>query len=178
MATSKRLIVWDPQGDWVDEGLKQISTLAELRDIVRQVKSGPFRITFKGKKTQGAFGKFCEAVYHWGTIAPLDVVVEELAWVTTTQKAPGGWLELVTGGLKYGISIYANTQRPSESDKTIMGNATIFRCFPMRRFNDRKAMAQEMDVPIEKINALQALEYVETLPDGPGYIEGKLTFND
>ena len=61
---------------------------------------------------------------------------------------------LLRRGLKYGITIYAVTQRPSESDKTAIGNATHIHLCRMTRNQDRRYMAAEMDIPVEKITSM------------------------
>ncbi|MCL1072999.1 hypothetical protein [Shewanella dokdonensis] len=72
------------------------------------------------------------------------IVAEELADVTTAGKAPPHWGQVVRRGRARGLApIFAITQRPSESDKTTVGNATLVRCGRLNRANDRKYMAQE-----------------------------------
>jgi hypothetical protein len=83
-----------------------------------------------------------------------------LAGVTSPAKAPEGWHTLVSRGRKRGIVIYGVTQRPSESDKTIMGNSTLKHVGMMPRAKDRKYMADEMDIDVRLLD-LEPLEYVE-----------------
>lgn len=112
------------------------------------------------------FGPWAMLCHAWGIVEPCDVVAEELADVTKPGKAPDGWGELVRQGLGWGINIYAVTQRPAESDKTIMGNATYFHVHFMARESDRRYMAREMDVTPEAIKALRQYEWIERWNNG------------
>ncbi|NRD74075.1 hypothetical protein HQQ94_12680 [Shewanella sp. VB17] len=47
--------------------------------------------------------------------------------------------------------IFSLTQRPTESDKTAIGNATIFRTGRLKRLDDRKMVAKELDVPLSEL---------------------------
>jgi len=85
---------------------------------------------------------------------PTHIVAEELAHVTNPGKAPAGWLELVSTGLKRHAWIYGVMQRPSECDKTIMGNCSQIHCHGVQRAVDRQYMAAEMDIPAAQIAAL------------------------
>ena len=97
----------------------------------------------------------------WMKAAPGSLVVEELADVTSPGKAPEGWGELIRKGRHYGGSIYALTQRPAESDKTIAGNADIIHTGRLSFPRDRKTMAEYLDVPVSKITALPSLHWIE-----------------
>lgn len=169
ISKAARLIVWDIDDEYGEiRGIQTFSNLGELARAVRNAKKGKFRYI-------GAFADFdtfCKIVFAWGGCV---CVVEELAGVTTPAKAPVGWHTLVSRGRKRGIHIYAITQRPSESDKTIMGNASMFHAGRMNRAGDRVYMAKEMDIPIEDINALQNLEFIEKYADG-SVKAGKVTF--
>lgn len=166
---AKRLIVWDIDDEYGDiPAIKTFESLAGLAKAVKASKTGKFR--YVGRFAD--FDGFCKIAFAWGACT---CVVEELAGVTTPAKAPEGWHTLVSRGRKRGIHIYAITQRPSESDKTIMGNASTFHAGRMNRAGDRAYMAKEMDIPLQEINALQNLEYIEKYADGSSKA-GKVTF--
>ncbi len=57
--------------------------------------------------------------------------------------------------------MYALTQRPAESDKTILGNCALIHCGRMNTQRDRKYMAECLDVPIADVAALRDLEHLE-----------------
>ena len=57
-------------------------------------------------------------------------------------------------------------QRPStsfykKSDKTAIGNATIFRTGRLKRIDDRKMIAKELDVPLTDLTGMKPLDFVE-----------------
>jgi len=171
-----RVLAWDPQGDWLSHGYDQVTESAELVRRLKQHKGGA-RICYKREANQAEFELFCRIALLWGLLHPCTIVAEELAWVTSPNKAPPRWHALVTGGLKYGINIIGITQRPSESDKTILGNASSIRCFRMQRAKDRKYMAEEMNIDVAQITALKDLDYVQVYPGTDAQPEsGRLSF--
>jgi hypothetical protein len=107
------------------------------------------------------FDAFCRLAWVWIRAARGALVIEELASVTTPGKAPPAWGDIVRAGLRYGPSLYALTQRPSESDKTVMGNATVIHSHAMARANDRRYMAAELDTDPAELAKLRPLEWVE-----------------
>ena len=165
-----RLIVWDIEGEYSDT-IKGIKTINKISDLARELKKtvrGKF--AFVGNK--GDFDAFCRCVFAWGDCV---CVVEELAGVTTPAKAPDAWHTLVSRGRKYGIEIFAITQRPAESDKTIFGNATVIHVGRLTRGSDRAYMAREMDLPQAELDALKPLEWIERYQSGEKKA-GKVTF--
>lgn len=162
---SSRVLVWsikervDRYADTWSDAIK-VSGLQNLIDILKSSGKGRARIVYM-PRSASEFGQWAKLAHAWGMLAPCDVVAEELADVTSPSKAPAGWGELCRQGLGWGINIYAITQRPAESDKTIMGNATYFHTHGLMRANDRKYMAQEMDITVEQIAALKKYEWLE-----------------
>ncbi len=73
-------------------------------------------------------------------------------------------------------SVYALTQRPAESDKTIAGNADIIHAGRSSFPGDRKTMAEYLDVSVADISALPALHYIERDMRTLKLTRGVLTF--
>jgi hypothetical protein len=121
------------------------------------------------------FPRFCRVAFAWGRLKPCAIIVEEISWVTHPGKAPDGWLEIVTGALKYGIDIVTITQRPAESDKTALGNATIVRCFQLELESDEKYMARHLRVDVAKLPA-RPLDFIEKDKRTGALSEGRITF--
>lgn len=157
---AKRLLVWDPKGAWAREDHCQpvTSRRALLAAIKATRYTGPARLAFISP-ARSDFGFWASTAFWWCRAAAATVVAEETANVTNPAKAPDGWHLLLSQGLEFGATIHAITQRPAESDKTAIGNASIIRCFRCSRARDRAYMAAEMDCAVEKINALEQLEY-------------------
>jgi hypothetical protein len=119
------------------------------------------------------FTNFCRAVFAWGHCA---AVVEELATVTHTGKAPQWWGRLLREGRgePLHVEIFATTQRPQECDKTILGNVTRTCAFRLKRQRDRELMAGEMGLDVSLLHALPPYEWYET--DDYGTVtHGRLT---
>lgn len=152
-----RAMVWDVEDEYAGYGFHRVTSLGALGRALLAADGGPGRYAFIPKAGALDFEGFCRAALAWGRCT---VIVEELAGVTNPGKAPPGWHAVVTRGRKYGLSVFATTQRPSESDKTIMGNATQLIVGRMPRAQDRKYMAAELDIAPAEIAALQPLRYI------------------
>ncbi len=186
-----RLVVWDPDGDWASDrnGPGKCRLIQDPKELLtalfEDARSGPARIAFQVDTSAKMFDWFCRAAWSWGLLGELDdkrttIVVDELSDVTSPGKAPFAWGRIVKRGLKHGISVIGITQRPTESDKTLVGNTQIIRCFRMQRAADREYMAREMNGPtFQEISDLKNLEYFECWPGDDsrsGYSRGKVTF--
>lgn len=164
---SRRLLIWDIEDEYGDlPGIKSLSSQKELLQMLKTSGlAGPGRFAFVPLDPK-QFNWWASAAFAWGNCA---AVAEELADVTNPGKAPPGWGTLIRRGAKRGIEIIGITQRPSEADKTLLGNANIKHCCRLERAGDRSYMAKELDCPIEDINGLgtrvkgrfKYLDYVE-----------------
>lgn len=167
---NNRVIVWSPK-----ESIDGYSKLWPSTVVVRGIPALRSAVLMTGKKPAHLiyvpwdyvdFENFARLAFVWGTISPCSVVVEELADVTRPGKAPKGWGDLLRQGLGFGITIYAVTQRPSESDKTVLGNATFIRTHYLMRHEDRVSVSRHMGVKPEEIEKLKPLQYIERHNDG------------
>lgn len=166
LARKKRVIIWDPDDEYDGQ---RITKQPDLVRIVRAARQGRFR--YVGKP--GDFNFFCRVAFAWSRCT---VVAEEIAGVTNPGKAPDGWHTLVSRGRKRGVTLYAATQRPAESDKTVFGNATELHVGRMTRRKDRQYMAQELDVNLELLDNLQPLDYIHRDLQTGKIDRGKLRF--
>lgn len=167
VAVARRLLVWDYKNEWhVRYRCRRVSSLIELQRLVKGAPRAE-RIAFVAPVMDAAcFQIFCELAWVWLRREVGDLVVEEIASVTSPGKAPAGWGNIVRMGLGYGARIYPVTQRPSESDKTAIGNATFIHCHRMARDEDRKYMARELDVDVDQVKKLLPLQWIERHADG------------
>ncbi len=155
---ARRLLVWDSVGEWADRfGCERVRSVAELSRVI--FRRG--RFAYDVPCTPENFAAFCRAAWIYIRANQGAVVVEELADVTSPGKAPVYWGELIRKGLRYGPEIYALTQRPSESDKTVMGNASVLHVHQMARDEDTKYMARELRCDVSKVDALAPFEWIE-----------------
>lgn len=164
MKAERRLLVFDPKGKWAElDHCRAILSRAELFKVARQGLPGRFAFI---SQSRADFGYWAEACYWWGRVAKFNgdrsvVVAEELSAFTSPGKAPTGWHLLLTQGLEFSIDIWALVQRPAESDKTCIGNATKLRAFAMTRAADCEYLARELDCEAREISALKPLAYIE-----------------
>jgi hypothetical protein len=140
---------------------KPLHSFAQLRDWAKPT-AGDGRLAFYMPGMVEHFETWCRFAWIWIRARPGGVlVVEELAHVTTPGKAPRMWHEIISTGLRYGPRIYALTQRPAESDKTVMGNASVIHAHRVAFTRDRDYMAEALTVPRGQVAALRPLEFIE-----------------
>lgn len=158
----RRALVWDAVGEWGDRfSCERVASLAELQKLAASPHLSRLAYFRPGAMGAAEFDSFCRLAWVWIRAARGALIVEELAAVTSPGKAPAAWGDIVRAGLRYGPSIYALTQRPSESDKTCMGNATVLHAHAMARAGDRRYMAAELDCDASLLAALRPLQWVE-----------------
>lgn len=156
----RRLLVWDGAGDWHAHSCELIRSPQELVERAKHARLE--RLAYVPPKiTPAHFELFCNIAWVWIRMARGALVVEELADVTHPGKAPVAWGEIIRKGLRYGPVIYAITQRPSESDKTALGNASRVHCHRMQRAADCAYMAAELRVPALEVGQLRPFEWIE-----------------
>jgi hypothetical protein len=160
-----RLLVWDSVGEWTrGRVVTPVPGLLELHAAITPclAKGGGFRYGYTGPATRAHFETFCRLAWVWMRSAPDSVlVVEELADVTSPGKAPAAWGEIVRKHRHVQGRVYALTQRPAESDKTIVGNAAVIHGGFMAFAEDRAYMARCLDVPLAEVTALRRLDWIE-----------------
>ena len=161
-----RLLVWDSMGEWCRRELvRPVPTLRELAALIRADLRAPgarFRYGYTGAVTRAGFDGFCRLAWVWLRWRPgATLVVEELADVTSPGKAPPAWGEIVRKGRHVGAQVYALTQRPAESDKTIVSNAAAIHSGFMGFPDDRAYMARCLDVRLRDIERLRPLDWLE-----------------
>jgi len=152
----KRVIVWDVDEEYTEEsGFVAVRSISELLGLLKRRKTGRFAYVPESLKE---FNAWCMAAFYWGYCT---AIAEETADVTTPSKAPAGWGILVRRGRKRGVSIFGVTQRPAESDKTIMGNASMIHCGYLELLPDRQYMAVRMGLSVEDLENLEELEFFQ-----------------
>lgn len=176
-----REIVFDIKGEYAN-GYRVVDSLSELGALL-QSTPGPLRVAYRPISPKKDFGLWAKMAFTWCKMSPCVIVAEELADVTTPAKAPDGWGQVCRQSLGFGGWVFAITQRPSESDKTAIGNASLIHCCKMARADDRRYMAKELDVPVTAIDELIADEstgtftYIERNMNTNELFEGRLTFD-
>ena len=178
IAKSERLIVWDIEGQYNDN----MTRISEKMELIAAIKQPKARISFVAKDIKDFdFWAQCAFVFAKQGAAigkHTDIVAEELADVTNPAKAPNGWGMLVRRGRKYGANIYGITQRPAESDKTLFGNCMVLHVCALQKLNDKKMIAEELDIDLTEVKALvrENLDYIEKDMRNNKITKGRLIF--
>jgi hypothetical protein len=158
---ARRLLVWDSADEWSWRfNCRRVDSVFGLAQAVKP-GANVARLAYCAPVTQESFAAFCRLAWVFIRADVGTLVIEELADVTTPGKAPTYWGEIVRKGLRYGPEIYALTQRPSESDKTVFGNASVIHTHQMDRVDDAKYMAKELRVEVSLMDALRPYHWVE-----------------
>lgn len=149
-------LVWDIKGEYSGHTIaRDPKTLATL------IRAKPSQHLVYVPRDLSEFEFFCTAARAW--IKTLyahgnrgAVILEETADVTSPGKAPPAYGILLRRYLAFGSDIYAITQRPAESDKTSIGNASEMRICRISLARDRKAAADNSGIPLPEIEKLRA----------------------
>jgi hypothetical protein len=168
-----RLLSWDIEQQYEDRCrvVRDIPTLASLvkkNDRNLRISYQPAR-----QDRQQEFLEFCLVAFAFCSaglthrnddLTPVKtyIVVEELASVTSVAKAPTEWGDLVRMGLKRNMYLYTITQRPTEIDKTTVGNCSQVHCGRVSTFDDAKRMSKMLSLPVEWIFDLKG-EYKQSV---------------
>ncbi len=169
LAKTSRALVWDTEDEYSERGWTRVTTLRGLIDATRGVTRA--RVAYVARSAR--FGDWARVALAWGHCT---AVAEEIASVTGPGKAPDGWGDLVRRGRKYTVRVIGITQRPAESDKTIVANATTIRCGALHRARDAAYMAAEMGIDAERITRLEPLEWLQLQRSPRKITEGRLKF--
>ena len=159
IANDRRVIVFDPDDEYGDTpGIITCYTGTQLTDLLKKHRTTPLRVRLVKEGVQ-FFELCCALAFAWTNCT---LVCEEIADTTNAGKAPPHWGKVLRrGSRKRAIRIFAVTQRPAEADKTALTQATIVRTGLLGREPDRRAMAQELDLPLDMINSLAPLDFIE-----------------
>jgi hypothetical protein len=158
IARVRRVLVWDLLGEWSTR--YRCARVSSFDELVARIDT-PRRLAFHRPGMVGDFETFCRLAFVWLRLAPGALVIEETASVTHAGKAPAAWGDVVRMSLRYGVELYALTQRPAESDKTAFGNASVIHAGRAVTPADRRTLAEYLDVPVATVAALRPLEWIE-----------------
>lgn len=159
IAGDQRVIIFDPDDEYGElAGVQTFYSGQQLTEAVKKNRTGPLRARLV-KEGVAAFELCCALAFAWTNCT---LVCEEIADTTNAGKAPPQWGRVLRrGSRKRAIRIFAVTQRPAEADKTALTQATVVRTGLLGRDNDRRAMAAELDLPLQMIERLAPLDFIE-----------------
>ncbi len=178
------VLIWDVEGQYT--ATHRARTPAELWPIVKACAGKKATIAYTG--ALGDFDQFCKMAFYYvqrccAAGQQSAVVFEETADVTNPGKAPEHYGIFIRRSLKYGVDVFAITQRPAESDKTSIGNASIVYVCALKLPRDRKSVAELTGIPLQAINGLVADQaksqfdfILQSDHHGGNYQRGRLIF--
>lgn len=180
------VMVWDVKGEY--PCTVRARDRRGLLDAARAHGGKPGVIAFTTDHIKTEFDFFCKVARVWVESQEAAgknsvLIFEETADVTTPQKAPHEYGVILRRYLSKGVDIYAVTQRPAESDKTAIGNASRLHVCRHNLESDRKATAGNTGLPLKEIQSLIAdqdagiFEYLQADTGKQKWMKGKLTFN-
>ena len=161
--TAARVWAWDMKAEYARaaSGWRLVERAA---DLVRAAREGWPRVAYAASDA-GQFDLWCKAAHAAaGMHGGLWVVAEELADVTHPGKAPPAWGIILRRGRDRGMHVLAITQRPSESDKTAIGNRTLLRVGRTPAAQDAAYLSAQMG---GQVTAAQ----IQALPDYAAYVQ-------
>jgi hypothetical protein len=176
-----RLMVWDFKSDHT---LSHLGTACHTwPEFVRACRGPRFAARYLVSQDHDAheqFSAFCALAWREGNVM---VFVDELAEVTKANKAPGMWRKLVNVGRSYdngrkSISIIGASQRPTEVDKSFLGNCDVIHSGRLGYANDAKMFASMWGIAPGELTNLSNLHWLEKRADAPGVERGVLTFGN
>lgn len=177
-----RLLVWDVKGEWAAwPELVRVESWSALAAVIRrgpgEYETAPGRYAFVPPRAdRETFDWFAGMAFWWGCAAPAVIVAEELPDVTGQGKAETAWGAMLRRGLGAGVTIYALTQSPAESDKTTLRNAGRVHTGRLGFDRDEEYLARLLKCDLVHVQALTPLDFLER--DAAGRVtRGRLKFN-
>lgn len=181
---ANRLLVWDIKGEYKTQ--YRARNKAELVRLITHFQGNPATIAYTSDNLSD-FDFFCKCAQqfvkgHFAVGSQCVLVFEETADVTTPAKAPPEYGIILRRYLSYGVDIYAITQRPAESDKTAVGNASVLHVCRLNLQPDRKSAANNTGLPAGEIESLVAdqergvFEYLHANTGTRKWHRGELAF--
>lgn len=183
LAREPCLAIWDYKHDprMSDWGQGHDS----IKGLIQSLKAPTFTTRYlvnRAAAVDEQFSWFCKAAFQRGCMA---IFVDELPMVTANNRAPDAWKECVNVGREYRtrdskqikwLSVYATAQRPSECDKSFIGNLDVVHTGRLGFANDAQVMSKSLGAPAAEVMALPDLHFLEKSADSEKYLRGVLSF--
>lgn len=176
-----RLMVWDYKHDHTLQSLGTgVTSWAEFVRACRGPRWAVRYLVNQDFDVHQQFAAFCMLAWREGNCL---VFVDELAEVTKANKAPATWRKLVNVGRSYdggtkAVSIIGASQRPTEVDKSFLGNCDVIHTGRLGYANDARMFAQMWGIDAGEITNLPNLHWIEKRAADAGVSRGVLTFGN
>jgi len=168
-----RLIVVDPDDEYVEAGVLH----DQLPDLLKATAYSTFRTRFRPSFVRATaeyqFDVVCRLV-RWHAdpqpgqapppaVGPLVFVVDELADFVgpSFRDAPESWQWIIRRGRKYGVTLYAASQRPAQIDKTLFDLASTIRSGRLNNAQSQSVVASALDVDAALVAQLSGFQAIE-----------------
>lgn len=174
----KRVMVWDYKHD---SGLADLGEpFKAWPEFVRACKQRDFVARYlvdPDLDPHEQFAAFCALAWREGNLL---MFVDELAEVTKASRAPAEWRKCVNVGRDYAngtkcLSIIGASQRPTEVDKSFIGNADVIHTGRLGYANDCKALASMWGCDAAELSQLPNLHWIEKRADSAELVRGVLS---
>lgn len=157
---SARVLLWDIDHDHPAKHFDSRADFLEALLLFEKAGRG-YRLAFSGDPSIVNFEWWCGVV--WRVLdgrKKTHVLIEELADVSQTiGRASPRWGELIRRGRKYGMVLHWTSQRSAEVSKTAFTQCPIKYIGQPDEGADLKRMAEMAQVPDDKLQALNPLEF-------------------
>lgn len=178
-----RLLVWDYKHD---PDLKTLGKpVTRLADLARLAAAPGFQLRYLVQQDTDPipqFDLFCRIAWAAGN---LTMFVDELPEVTKANKAPTAWRKCVNVGRSYSeggtlksLSIIGAGQRPTEVDKSFLGNCDIIHTGRLGYQNDAKALGQAWGLDYRELFTMPDLHWIEKRAEKAEVLRGVLSFSN
>jgi len=168
-----RLIVIDPDGEYDGCGYLNESVADFYKATCFPVFRARLRPSFVRSVAEREFDLVCQMV-RWHVdpqphqappprVAPLTFVVDELADYVgpSFRDAPESWQWIIRRGRKYGVTLFAASQRPAQIDKTFFDLATTIRTGRLNNDDSQVTVAHALGVSAQEVRALTGYAWIE-----------------
>jgi hypothetical protein len=176
-----RLMVWDfkHDADLAGVGKGFTSWPAFVKECTRNTFAARYLPSNDHDMTE-QFDAFCRLAWREGN---LTMMVDELPEVTKANRAPPAWRKCVNVGRSYdngtkALAIIGAGQRPTEVDKSFLGNCDVIHTGRLGFANDAKLFASMWGIPYADLSNLPDLHWVEKRADQAEIVRGVLSFSD
>lgn len=171
---ASRLIVWDYMHEYGEFAIPK----ASLADTLRGMSAKSFRLAYQVQhdRSEAAFDLICKAVKE---AKKCTLIAEELAFVTTPNRAPPAWRELCLIGRHVThaqSTLIGISQRPASIDKDFLACCDVIHCGRLAYAADAKAVAPFIGCDWRDLTTLPDLHYIERTAGGETK-RGVLTFS-
>lgn len=176
-----RLMVWDYKHD---HSLADLGTAyTSWPEFVKACTAKRFAARYlvsQDHDPHEQFEAFCRLAYREGNVT---MFVDELPEVTKANKAPPAWRKVVNVGRSYengtkSIAIIGAGQRPSEVDKSFIGNADIVHTGRLGDAAEARRIAASWGISATELSNLPDLSWVEKRADQAEIVRGVLSFGN